>query len=56
MTPSVTTRSDTLRRMDDPVSPLARSIRSAHFWKIGRYRFGIWRMISAIAVPYASPA
>ncbi len=24
-------------------------------WKIGRYRFGIWRTIKAIAVPYASP-
>ena len=23
----------------------------AHFWKIGRYRLGIWRMMRAMAVP-----
>ena len=26
-----------------------------HFWKIGRYRLGIWRTISDMAVAYASP-
>jgi hypothetical protein len=26
-----------------------------HFWKIGRYRFGICRTISDIAVAYADP-
>lgn len=29
---------------------------TSHRWKMGRYRLGIWRTISAIAVAYAFPA
>lgn len=28
---------------------------SNHLWKIGRYRFGIWRMIKAMDEAYAPP-